>query len=69
MTGARWRGSVLGLAATLVALLGGGVGPAFPQEPPADGSRRPWSDYTGPASICTHAIGGQDGVAVLVLWQ
>ena len=36
MTGPRWRVSVLGLAAAASALLEGGVGRAFPQEPPAD---------------------------------
>ena len=35
MTGARWRVSLV-LAAGVGALLGGGVGPAFPEEPPAD---------------------------------
>jgi hypothetical protein len=36
MTGARWRLIVLVLAAGVSTLLGGGVGPAFPEEPPAD---------------------------------
>jgi hypothetical protein len=33
---ARWRVSALALAACVSALLGGGVGRAFPEEPPAD---------------------------------
>ena len=36
MTGVRWRLSVLVLAAGVGALLGGGVGAAFPEELPAD---------------------------------